>query len=255
MVVTNIVEDNEIMDEGDIAQEDWNLIRLVFDDSMEVLKWCARRQLIRNSVQCEICIIGSSLVSRKDCGDGYRWQCRLCGKRTSIRDRSCFARSNLSIQKIIWIIYCWSRDYPQKDIAHEVGMSEKTNHTMIDWCNFLRKICELDLEENAGPIGGLDENGFSKIVEIDDSQFFHRKYRRGQKQSGHWVFGGIERETGKCFLVEVADRKEETLFALIEWFVYKISSMVVSKSSLICFLYFFRLTSLLFLIILFFCRS
>ena len=30
---------------------------------------------------------------------------------------------------------------------------------------------------------------------------------------GHWVFGGIECDFGKCFLVEVPDRTVETLRA------------------------------------------
>lgn len=217
-----IVENHEIMNEVAIAQENCNLIQLAFVDKMEVLEWCARRRLIRNSVQCLNCQIDKTLISRADCGDGYRWQCRRCKSRTSIRDLSFFVRSNLPIQKIIWIIYCWSRDYPQKDIAHEVGISENRSHTISDWCNFLREVCEQDLEENAGPIGGLDEDGVSKIAEIDESKFFHRKYHRGQWRPGHyWVFGGVERGTGKCFLVEVQDRREETLTAIIERFDYK----------------------------------
>jgi transposase-like protein len=33
-----------------------------------------------------------------------------------------------------------------------------------------------------------------------------------------WVFEGIERDSSKCFLVPVPDRKKETLIALIkEW--------------------------------------
>jgi hypothetical protein len=44
-----------------------------------------------------------------------------------------------------------------------------------------------------------------KVVEINESKFFHRKYHRGQWSAGHWVFGEIERNTRKCFLVEVTE--------------------------------------------------
>ena len=37
----------------------------------------------------------------------------------------------------------------------------------------------------------------------DESKFGKRKYNRGRTVDGHWVFGGVERMTGECFLVEV----------------------------------------------------
>ena len=56
------------------------------------------------------------------------------------------------------------------------------------------------------------------VVEIDESKFFNRKYNRGKWKEGHWVFGGIERESGKCFLLEVEDRKKPTLEHFIKVF-------------------------------------
>jgi hypothetical protein len=93
----------------------------------------------------------------------------------------------------------------QLGIAHEAGIPNSLK-TIIDWFSFCRDICEQYLIENPEVIGGLHENGFSKVVEIDERKSFHRKYHRGQWREGHWVFGGIERGSGKCFLVEVPDR-------------------------------------------------
>ncbi|KAF2891495.1 hypothetical protein ILUMI_14678, partial [Ignelater luminosus] len=56
--------------------------------------------------------------------------------------------------------------------------------------------------ENPIAIGGLGDNLESRIVEIDESRFLHRKYNRGQWRAGHWVFGGVERGVGRCCLVE-----------------------------------------------------
>ncbi|KAL8579613.1 hypothetical protein ACOMHN_025566 [Nucella lapillus] len=75
--------------------------------------------------------------------------------------------------------------------------------------------CETWLINNPDEIGGLDDNGVPVIVEIDESKYFHRKYHRGQWRDGHWVFGGIERESGKCFLTEVPDCRRATLEPLI----------------------------------------
>jgi len=40
-----------------------------------------------------------------------------------------------------------------------------------------------------------------------------------QWRDGHWVFGGIERDSGKCFLIEVPDRCAATLQPLIEQYI------------------------------------
>lgn len=47
-------------------------------------------------------------------------------------------------------------------------------------------------------------------------KFGKRKYNRGRQVEGHWVFGGTERITGECFLVEVEHRDATTLLPLIQ---------------------------------------
>ena len=81
-----------------------------------------------------------------------------------------------------------------------------SEHTCSDWYNFVRDICETHLINIREQIGGIEiVNGVivPKVVEIDESKFFHWKYHRGAWREGHWVFGGIERGTRKCFLIEV----------------------------------------------------
>jgi hypothetical protein len=51
----------------------------------------------------------------------------------------------------------------------------------------------------------------NKTVEIDESKFGRHKYHRGHPVKGQWVFGGVERESGKTFLVPVPDRIADTL--------------------------------------------
>ncbi|CAI6356223.1 unnamed protein product [Macrosiphum euphorbiae] len=58
--------------------------------------------------------------------------------------------------------------------------------------------------------------GVGKVVEIDESKFGRRKYYRGHRVEGQWVFGGVERITGKCFLVPVECRDKETLLTLVK---------------------------------------
>ena len=56
-------------------------------------------------------------------------------------------------------------------------------------------------------------------VEIDESKFGKRKFNRGRVVDGHWVFGGMERTTGECFLVEVEHRDAATLLPIIQQYV------------------------------------
>ena len=60
--------------------------------------------------------------------------------------------------------------------------------------------------------------GPNKIVEVDESKFGRRKYHRGHPVKGLWVFGGVERDSGRTFLVPVPDRTADTLVAIIhDW--------------------------------------
>jgi len=176
------------------------------DNSMT---WLARRRLLKNAVNCTSCGQPASLVRYDEGQDGKRWSCRGCNWRQSVRDGSFFSGSHLALQQIVLMMYLWAHDTPQTMIAHETGVARK--ETIVDWCNFFRDECENWVERNSGEIGGIDDNGEAIVVEIDETKYFHRKYHRGQWREGHWVFGGIERGTGKCFLVEVPDRTAATL--------------------------------------------
>jgi len=44
--------------------------------------------------------------------------------------------------------------------------------------------------------------------------------------NGHWVFGGIEKDSGKCFLIEVPDRYAATLQPFIEQYILPGSHIV-----------------------------
>lgn len=58
--------------------------------------------------------------------------------------------------------------------------------------------------------------GPGKTVQIDESKFGKRKYHRGHRVEGQWVFGGIEEGSRKCFLISVEERSEAALLPLIE---------------------------------------
>ena len=100
-------------------------------------------------------------------------------------------------------------------IRDQIGVS---GTTVVDWENFCREICiELLEDRNYSQIGG---EGI--IVEIDESKFGKRKYHKGKKVDGVWVFGGCER--GNCqnsFFEVVENRSTEVLEALIVKYIRK----------------------------------
>ena len=72
-----------------------------------------------------------------------------------------------------------------KRILHEYGHGSLT---VTDWRQFVRETMAVYLQDNSQKIGGPD-----KIVEIDESKFCKRKYHRGHRVQGQWIFGGVER--------------------------------------------------------------
>ena len=85
------------------------------------------------------------------------------------------------------------------------------DHTSVDWFNFHREVCEEIVMKRSLPIGGP-----GKRVQIDESKFGKRKYHRGHHIEGQWVFGGIEEESRRNFLVCVERRNADTLIPIIK---------------------------------------
>ena len=72
-------------------------------------------------------------------------------------------------------------------------------------------MCTAILENESTKIGGE-----GKTVEIDESKFGKRKFHKGRRVDGVWVFGGIERETKLCFFQTVENRTADTLVSIIK---------------------------------------
>jgi len=86
-----------------------------------------------------------------------------------------------------------------------------SHQALTDWSSFCREVTYDAMVVRKEKLGG-----YGHIVEIDESKFGRRKYHRGHKVEGQWVFGGYERETGKCFMIPVENRTAETLLAIIK---------------------------------------
>jgi len=181
--------------------------------------------LIPSRVPCNICERDMTWTADPTRNDGFRWRCRRsvarvrCRGTASIRHGSWFKLSNLTLWEIMNITY----DILRRDPAHQIEDEHNHGeHTVTDWGMFCREAMLEYLEGSSQKIGGPN-----MTVEIDESKIGRRKYNRGHPVQGQWVFGGVERGSGRTFLVPVPDRTADTLTALVrEWI--EPGTMVVS---------------------------
>ena len=143
---------------------------------------------------------------------GYRLRCPICGKTKSLFYNSVFTRSNIKVNTVLHLIYCWAQELSCKYTAYECNVSR---NTVTNYFQAFRQACNFYFErKHQCQIGGEGLN-----VEIDETVIAKRKYNVGRIPSEVWVFGGICRETGERFAFQVPDRKASTLLPLIQEYV------------------------------------
>ncbi|GFX23180.1 putative transposase-like protein [Trichonephila clavipes] len=91
--------------------------------------------------------------------------------------------------------------------AFVVNDLKVNKNTVVDWYMFCHEVCMLACVKESAKLGGVGE-----IVEIDESLFGKMKYGKGRRVNGKWVFGGVQRESKKCFFSVVESRTKEELF-------------------------------------------
>ncbi|KCZ77052.1 hypothetical protein H311_01944, partial [Anncaliia algerae PRA109] len=104
------------------------------------------------------------------------------------------------------------------------GMTTKHLHKCMDISRYtlyklLKKVVKIIVPKyySSFIIGGSDV-----IIEADESKFGRRKYNKGHKVEGVWVFGCVERTTERrIFLAEVAKRNTETLQEMMKKYIHK----------------------------------
>lgn len=185
------------------------LITNITNTKENALSWCFDNNLLIKQRKCDKCN-NDMILSKCKSSDGIRWRCQKNGHfiETSIRKGSWFEKSNLTIEEVIEMTYWWTTGIDQNQIAKQMCISSST---AVDWDMFCRETCEVLLFQNSSKIGGKGVR-----VQIDESKFGKRKYHRGHRVDGQWVFGGIEEESRKNFLVAVEKRDRETLIPIIK---------------------------------------
>ena len=189
------------------------------------LTWLKDIGLIASEMKCHQCLRNMTWTETKDRSDGFKWVCynRTNGKRhlveKSIRSKTFFDKSNMTIEEVLKYTYWWSQNLKQSQIRTQLGLSPNSG---VDWDMFCREVCEIVVNDDSMQIGGP-----GKTVQIDESKIGKRKYQRGHRVEGQWVFGGIEEDSRNCFIFEVEDRTEDTLISIIDKWIAK-GTLIVS---------------------------
>lgn len=138
---------------------------------------------------------------------------KKCTWRGYARANSFYTKSKLNII-VLWRLinhFLFHNPPRQPFLIEQLGLPPRT---IVDWFSFVREVFVDHLNKSSTQIGGVGE-----VVEIDEAKFGKRKYNRGKRVKGNWVLGGVERGSGRSFLVPVKDRSRKTLVRLIRRWV------------------------------------
>eukprot|EP00095_Tigriopus_kingsejongensis_P007534 snap_masked-scaffold1035_size68272-processed-gene-0.8 protein:Tk07534 transcript:snap_masked-scaffold1035_size68272-processed-gene-0.8-mRNA-1 annotation:"hypothetical protein TcasGA2_TC010755" len=190
MVKLELVPELEVMSREEMMAEHWNLVRL------------ARRTITVEQMACPPTALGQHECVREMPHTAVNPGRLQCPRQHQV---ALPPVQQLEVDST-WVLH-WCKNFLEKD-CHEES-SGMAKDIQIGWANFHSDLCAQHLLENPTVIGGVreDENGTLTpvIVEIDESLLAKTKYNRGRWPEQRWVLGGVECQTGHCFMVEAPD--------------------------------------------------
>lgn len=196
-----------------------------FKNNEKSIEFFQRHGVLPTELKCPKC--GNKCVLREEknlfrCRHSVRLphskKRRPCGFSASMNKGSFLDKGHLEPWKVLCFInlFC-DKIYSQSHAMRNLYMSDKT---VVDWKSFCSEVCENWLD-NQDAIGGE-----GVVVEIDETLVVKRKHDTGRLLSQVWLFGGIERESKKKFIVPLIDedsaplrRDKETLVPLIKKYI------------------------------------
>lgn len=209
------------------AKEGKNLLYLarggIISGNRRCIEFLRSYQLLARKATCHKC--KQQMTEEKCIGtmDGFRWRCSTskCETTMTIRKRSLFEKSKIELPKLMMMIYLWTIDVSQRQIAFEANVSTRT---MVNWTKKLRRVCSSEIKRKGTKIGGVS-NGKPHVCQLDETFVAKRKpgNPRGRPVRQRWIMAGIDVETREMFaeLVPEEGRKTAILSGIIMKYVRK----------------------------------
>ncbi|XP_030269589.1 uncharacterized protein LOC115579957 isoform X2 [Sparus aurata] len=143
---------------------------------IKLIEWLQKKEILRGKVKCSRCHDKMKLKKKIASVDRFEWRCqrRNCKRKKSIRHKSIFTRSKVSLFNWMKFVY-------------------RSSRTLSRMAKQLREVCVTAMER-LRQREGQRIGGRRHFVVIDESHFRHkRKYGRGRMAGGwkrrKWVFG------------------------------------------------------------------
>ncbi|OWZ22934.1 hypothetical protein PHMEG_0002285 [Phytophthora megakarya] len=168
-----------------------NIMAVTIDEDT-AMKFCMRHGLLARVRLCKHCDREMTLHVYHAGTDeeDRRWRCCRSGhpdNELSVRSGSFFSRGRLLLSTTLRLMLFWASGLP---VGRALEFLVISNKTAIDWWG-----------------------GVGHVVEIDETSLKKKsKFGRGRQHEDHWLFGGVDRNTGRWFgILTYSDRKKKTL--------------------------------------------
>ena len=208
--------------------KNFNLIQLlqICNNDDKIKQFCMKLGLLPSRVKCPCCedtltkLYSISKAHSKS--TSYRFQCNRKKCKSTGKNQVClnkdsiFYKSNLSMEKILVLLYCCVLKLNYHSVMQECKLQATdvtiSSATIANIHSKLGKVYAASVSDHicSSAIGGP-----GTVVEIDEAKFGKRKYNKGRPVEGTWVLGGICRETGDMFMEVVEKRDKATLIPII----------------------------------------
>ncbi|XP_053209264.1 uncharacterized protein LOC128393164 [Panonychus citri] len=189
--------------------------RIAGTDFAEHFELLPLKPLKRNQYFCFLtneCLGYLNPTPRSTAKLNYLYRCSVCKQYISPTRGTCFEKMRIDLLDFYKVVFLWCGHDKNKRVLENINLNK---NTIVDYFQFCREVA-LDVLIDLGEIIG----GEDRHVEIDESVLFKRKYRKGRLLANQskqvWVVGGIERETGHCFVEIAPNRKMPTLDEIIQ---------------------------------------
>jgi len=197
----------------------WDDIKHIFESEEATVKFLIDEKILDIPTHCPRCKepIRAPNKTKIRC---QRQQCRLHHGEEwtqSIFKGSFFENARGGKCMILLFLYHWLCGCSTDALATLTGWGSQK---VTEWMKSIHQLIATVILNDDIQLGGPGVN-----VYIDESKFGKRKYNKGHRVEGAWVFGGVD-DTRKVFALVVEKRNAKTLIPLIKKFIAKGSNII-----------------------------